>query len=180
MELKGSKTEQNLMTAFAGECQAFTKYQWYAKQAQKDGYIVIRNIFNQTSGNEEAHAKLWFKYLHDGGVPATEQNLKDAWEGENFEWADMYADFAKVAEEEGFKEIAAKMRMVGNIELHHRNRYQAMLDELENKTLFSKPEKVKWICLNCGYIAESETAPVKCPVCAHPQAWFQELIDYNC
>ena len=156
------------------------KYQWYAKQAQKDGYIVIRNIFNQTSGNEEAHAKQWFKYLHDGEVPGTEQNLKDAWEGENFEWADMYADFAKTAEEEGFKEIAAKMRMIGNIELHHRNRYQAMLDQLENKTLFSKPEKVKWICLNCGYIAESETAPVKCPVCAHPQAWFQELIDYNC
>ena len=180
MELKGSKTEQNLMTAFAGECQAHTKYAWYAKQAQKDGSIVLRDIFNETSQNEDAHAKVWFKYLHDGGVPDTKANLKDAWEGENFEYTEMYADFAKVAEEEGFKEIAAKMRMIGNIEMHHRDRYQKMLEELENGGLFKQPNKVKWICLNCGYIAESTTAPVKCPVCGHPQAWFQQLIDYDC
>jgi rubrerythrin len=180
MELKGSKTEQNLMMAFAGEAQAYIKYLWFAKQAQKDGYIVVRNVFNQTAGNEEAHAKLWFKYLNGGGVPATLDNLKAAWEGENFEWASMYKDFAAVAEEEGFTEIAAKMRLVGNVELHHRDRYQTMIDWLDNGEMFKKPEKVKWICLNCGYITEAETAPVKCPICSHPQAWFQELIDYNC
>lgn len=179
MELKDSKTWQNLMTAFAGESQAYTKYNWYANQAKKEGYCYIANVFNETSNNEKAHAKLWFKHLHDGGVPDTLTNLKDAWNGEDFEWHDMYADFAKVAKEEGFDELAALFARVGEVELHHRNRYQDLINLMENGSMFEKEEPVTWICLNCGYTCTSKVAPKKCPICDHPQAWFEVVTDYN-
>ena len=153
-ELKGTKTEKNLMEAFAGESQAHTKYLYYASKAKKDGYVQISNLFTETALNEKEHAKLWFKYLHGGEVPATTQNLEDAANGENFEWTDMYERMAKEAEEEGFKEIAAKMRMVGAIEKHHEERYI-------------------WQCANCGHIVIGKKAPQICPVCNHPQSYFQ-------
>lgn len=179
MELKESKTWENLMTSFAGEAQAYTKYQWYAAQAKKDGYNHIANIFTETAGNENAHAKVWFKYLHDNGVPGTLANLQDAWNGEEFEYSTMYKDFADVAEEEGFKEIAARMRLIGEIESHHRDRYQDMMNLLNDNLLFEQPEEVTWICLNCGYTTKSKTAPKICPVCKHPQSWFEHCVDYN-
>lgn len=179
MELKDSKTWENLMTAFAGESQAYTKYQWFAAQAKKDGYCQIANIFNETAGNENVHAKVWFKYLNGGSVPGTMDCLQAAWDGENFEYTDMYANFSKVAAEEGFTEIANRMKLIGDIEMHHRDRFQDMMNLLKDNLMFEKPEEITWICLNCGYTVKSKVAPKICPVCKHPQGWFEELVDYN-
>ena len=173
MELKGTKTEANLKTAFAGESQAHTKYLYYASKAKKDGYVQISNLFTETALNEKEHAKLWFKYLHGGEVPATTQNLEDAANGENFEWTDMYERMAKEAEEEGFKEIAAKMRMVGAIEKHHEERYRQLLKNINDEIVFSREGDVIWQCANCGHIVIGKKAPQICPVCNHPQSYFQ-------
>ena len=172
-ELKGTKTEKNLMEAFAGESQAHTKYLYYASKAKKDGYVQISNLFIETALNEKEHAKLWFKYLHGGEVPATTQNLEDAANGENFEWTDMYERMAKEAEEEGFKEIAAKMRMVGAIEKHHEERYRQLLKNINDEIVFSREGDVIWQCANCGHIVIGKKAPQICPVCNHPQSYFQ-------
>lgn len=179
MELKDSKTYQNLMTAFAGEAQAYTKYQWFANQAKKEGYCAVANIFNETAGNERAHAKVWFKYLMGGAVPDTLTCLQLAWDGEDYEYTDMYKNFAVTAKEEGFTEIAKRMELIGQIESHHRDRYADQMNLIRNNLMFEKPEEVKWICLNCGYITTAKTAPKICPVCKHPQAWFEVLVDYN-
>ena len=179
MDLKGSQTEKNLQVALAGESQAYTKYQWFAAQAKKEGYNHVANIFNETSGNEKAHAKVWFKYLMGGEVPSTMDCLKMAWDGEEYETTTMYADFAKVAKEEGFTEIARKMELIGEIEAHHRDRYADMMNLLQNDLMFTKPEPVNWICLNCGYVVKSKSAPKICPVCKHPQSWFECFVDYN-
>ena len=173
MELKGSKTEKNLQTAFAGESQAHTKYQYYASKAKKDGFVQISNIFLETSKNEKEHAKLWFKYLHDGDVPDTLTNLNDAADGEQYEWTDMYDEFAKTADEEGFAEIAAKFRMVGAIEKHHEERYRQLIGNIEGEIVFSRDGDRTWICSNCGHIVIGPAAPKICPVCAHPQSYFE-------
>ena len=172
-ELKGTKTEKNLMEAFAGESQAHTKYLYYASKAKKDGYVQISNLFIETALNEKEHAKLWFKYLHGGKVPATTQNLEDAANGENFEWTDMYERMAKEAEEEGFEEIAEKMRMVGAIEKHHEERYRQLLKNINDEIVFSREGDVIWQCANCGHIVIGKKAPQICPVCNHPQSYFQ-------
>ena len=172
-ELKGTKTEKNLMEAFAGESQAHTKYLYYASKAKKEGYVQISNLFIETALNEKEHAKLWFKYLHGGEVPATTQNLEDAANGENFEWTDMYERMAKEAEEEGFNEIAAKMRMVGVIEKHHEERYRQLLKNINDEIVFSREGDVIWQCSNCGHIVIGKKAPKICPVCNHPQSYFQ-------
>ena len=172
-ELKGTKTEKNLMEAFAGESQAHTKYLYYASKAKKDGYVQISNLFIETALNEKEHAKLWFKYLHGGEVPATTQNLADAANGENFEWTDMYERMAKEAEEEGFEEIAEKMRMVGAIEKHHEERYRQLLKNINDEIVFSREGDVIWQCSNCGHIVIGKKAPQICPVCNHPQSYFQ-------
>ena len=173
MELKGSKTEKNLQTAFAGESQAHTKYQYYASAAKKEGYNQIGAIFTETAGNEKEHAKLWFKALHGGAVPQTIENLKDAAAGENYEWTEMYAEFAKVAKEEGFDKIAFLFEEVGKIEKEHEERYLKLLENLKEEKVFAKEESVEWHCANCGHIHVGKTAPVVCPVCDHPQAHFQ-------
>ena len=173
MELKGSKTEQNLMTAFAGESQARNKYTYYASKAKKDGYEQIAAIFEETANNEKEHAKMWFKELHGGSVPDTLTNLADAADGENYEWTDMYDEFAKVAEEEGFKAIAAKFRMVAEIEKHHEERYLKLLKNVEDSVVFSSEGDAIWQCRNCGHIVVGKKAPEVCPVCAHPKAYFQ-------
>ena len=173
MDLKGTKTEKNLMEAFAGESQARNKYTYYASQAKKDGYVQIAQIFEETAKNEQEHAKLWFKLLHGGAVPTTEVNLQDAANGENFEWTDMYDSFAKTAEEEGFPELAVKFRMVAEIEKHHEERYRALLHNVEAQEVFKKSEVKVWECRNCGHIVVGEKAPEVCPVCAHPQAYFE-------
>ncbi len=173
MELKGSKTEKNLMAAFAGESQARNKYTYYASKAKKDGYEQIAAIFEETANNEKEHAKMWFKELHGGTIPATEENLLDAANGENYEWTDMYAEFAKIAEEEGFKAIAVKFRAVGEIEKHHEERYRKLLKNIDDKVVFSKDEDAIWICRNCGHIVIGKQAPSVCPVCAHPQSFFE-------
>ncbi len=175
MNLKGTKTEQNLMAAFAGESQARNKYSYYASKAKKDGYVQIANIFEETAANEKEHAKLWFKYLHGGAVPSTEENLKDAADGENYEWTDMYAQFAKEAREEGFEEIATKFELVGAIEKHHEERYRKLLDNLQKKVVFTKDGDCIWQCANCGHICVGKQAPEICPACAHPQSYFQLL-----
>jgi rubrerythrin len=172
-ELKGTKTEKNLMEAFAGESQAHTKYLYYASKAKKEGYVQISNLFIETALNEKEHAKLWFKYLHGGEVPATTQNLEDAANGENFEWTDMYERMAKEAEEEGFEEIAEKMRMVGAIEKHHEERYRQLLKNINDEIVFSREGDVIWQCSNCGHIVIGKKAPQICPVCNHPQSYFQ-------
>ena len=172
-ELKGTKTEKNLMEAFAGESQAHTKYLYYASKAKKDGYVQISNLFTETALNEKEHAKLWFKYLHGGEVPATTQNLEDAANGENFEWTDMYERMAKEAEDEGFEEIAEKMRMVGAIEKHHEERYRQLLKNINDEIVFSREGDVIWQCSNCGHIVIGKKAPQICPVCNHPQSYFQ-------
>ena len=171
MNLKGTKTEQNLMTAFAGESQAATKYQYYASKAKKEGYVQIADFFEKTAKNEKEHAKLWFKLLH-GGMPSTVENLKDAAAGENYEWTDMYKEFANVAREEGFEEIAKMMDGVGAIEKHHEERYNKLLANIEGKVVFAKDNVVVWECLNCGHLHVGTTAPEVCPVCDHPQAYF--------
>ena len=173
MELKGSKTEQNLMAAFAGESQARNKYTYYASKAKKDGYEQIAALFEETANNEKEHAKMWFKELHGGEVPATTENLKDAADGENYEWTDMYEGFAKTAEEEGFKALAAKFRAVGEIEKHHEERFRRLLKNIEDEVVFSKDGERIWICRNCGHIVVGKKAPKICPVCAHPQSFFE-------
>ena len=173
MELKGSKTEQNLLTAFAGESQARNKYTYFASKAKKDGYEQIAAIFEETANNEKEHAKMWFKELNGGEVPSTIDNLNAAADGENYEWTDMYETFAKEAEEEGFKSIAAKFRMVGEIEKHHEERYRKLLANIEDEVIFSRDEECIWICRNCGHIVIGKKAPNTCPVCAHPQSYFE-------
>ncbi|MCL2057363.1 MAG: rubrerythrin family protein [Oscillospiraceae bacterium] len=179
MELKGSKTEKNLLDAFAGESQARNKYTYYAGQARKEGYVQIANFFEETAGNEKEHAKIWFKLLHGGNVPSTAQNLSDAAGGENFEWTQMYKRMADEAREEGFFDIARLFESVGEIEREHEQRYRKLLSNIETGEVFSRREKAIWICTNCGHIHESEAAPQKCPVCAHPQAYFElRVINY--
>lgn len=173
MELKESKTWENLQTAFAGESQAHTKYQYYASKAKKDGYVQISEIFLETAANEKEHAKIWFKYLHDGDIPDTLANLNDAADGEAYEWTDMYDEFAKVADEEGFSELAAKFRQVGAIEKHHEERYRKLIGNIEGGIVFSRDGDRTWICRNCGHIVIGKEAPEICPVCAHPKSYFE-------
>ena len=174
MELKGSQTEKNLWAAFAGESQAHTKYLYYASQAQKDGYQQISDIFNETARNEKAHAKIWFKLVH--GVGDTKENLADAAAGEHGEWTSMYPEFARVAREEGFDKIARLFDAVGKIEQEHDERYKILLSNVEEGKVFRRDEKIIWQCLSCGYVCESPQAPAKCPVCEHPQSFFQQLV----
>ncbi len=173
MEFKDSKTYENLQIAFAGESQAAMKYGYYAKKAQKDGYEQIGAIFEETALNETAHAKLWFKYLHDGDIPDTLTNLNDAADGEMYEWTEMYADFAKVAEDEGFAEIAAKFRLVGAVETQHENRYRKLIGNIEEGIVFSRDGDRTWVCRKCGHVCIGKMAPQVCPVCGHPQAFFE-------
>ena len=172
--LKGSKTEANLLTAFAGESMARNKYTYYAAKAQEEGYEQIANVFLETARNEMEHAKLWYKLLHDGEVADTMTNLKDAAAGENGEWTDMYARFAEVAREEGFTRIAYLFEQVATIEKHHEERYLKLLQNIEEGTVFEHEGEEAWICLNCGHIHYGKKAPKACPVCAHPQAYFQQ------
>ncbi|MDR1566668.1 MAG: rubrerythrin family protein [Treponema sp.] len=172
-ELKGSKTETNLKTAFAGESQAHTKYLYYASKAEKDGYVQIGALFRETAGNEKEHAKIWFKILHGDEVPATAENLKDAAAGENYEWTDMYAGFAKTAREEGFTQIAALFEGVAKIEKEHEERYRKLLSNIEDGVVFSRDKDQIWQCSNCGHIVIGRKAPELCPVCKHPKAYFQ-------
>ena len=177
--LKGSKTEKNLLEAFAGESQARNKYTYFASRARKDGYEQIAAIFEETAGNEKEHAKIWFKLLCGGETPGTADNLKAAAAGENGEWTDMYKRMAAEAREEGFNDIAFLFDSVGAIEKEHEERYLKLLGNIEDGSVFAKKTKSVWICRNCGHIAESEKAPVKCPVCAHPQAYFElRVINY--
>ncbi len=172
-KLKGSKTEANLMTAYAGESEARNKYTFYASKAKKDGYIQIANIFEETAANEREHAKLWFKILHGGAIPDTLENLNDAARGENYEWTDMYAQFAKDAREEGFDEIAYLFEAVAKIEKEHEERYRKLIENMEGGLVFSKEGDTIWQCLNCGHIVIGKKAPEVCPVCKHSQAYFQ-------
>lgn len=172
-DLKGSKTEANLLAAFAGESQARNKYTYYASKARKDGYVQIAEIFEETANNEKEHAKIWFKILKGGEIPDTATNLQDGVDGENYEWTDMYEGFAKTAEEEGFPELAAKFRAVGEIEKHHEERYRALLKNIETAQVFEKSEVKVWECRNCGHIVVGTKAPEVCPVCAHPQSYFE-------
>jgi len=173
MELKGSKTEANLQTAFAGESQARNKYTYFASQARKDGYEQIADIFEETARNEKEHAKIWFKLLNGGEIPTTAENLKAAAAGENYEWTDMYDGFAKTAEEEGFKDIAVLFRLVGKIEAEHEKRYLKLLDNVTGEKVFSKDGDTIWKCANCGHIVIGKKAPGVCPVCKHPQSFFE-------
>ena len=173
MELKGSQTEKNLMEAFAGESQARNKYSYYASKAKKDGYEQIAAIFEATANNEKEHAKMWFKLLHGGSVPGTLENLKDAAAGENYEWTERYKEFAKTAREEGFDKIAEMFEGVAKIEAEHEARYVALLENVTNKKCFVKKEVVVWECRNCGHKHIGKSAPDVCPVCDHPQAYFQ-------
>lgn len=173
MELKGSRTEQNLQTAFAGESQARNKYTYFASKAKKEGYEQIAAIFLETAENEKEHAKLWFKYLHGGEVPTTVENLKAAAEGENYEWTEMYKEFAQVAREEGFLEIAAKFELVGKIEAEHEKRYLKLLENVKDQKVFIAPDVVVWKCRNCGHIHVGKEAPKVCPACNHPQSFFE-------
>jgi len=172
LNLKGTKTEKNLMAAFAGESQARNKYTYYASKAKKEGYNQIAALFEETAHNEMAHAKMWFKLLHDG-VPSTEENLKDAASGENYEWTDMYDQFAKEAREEGFEKVAYLLESVGKIEKEHEERYLKLLKNLQEEKVFSKDETVVWECANCGHLHEGTDAPEMCPVCDHPRGHFK-------
>lgn len=172
MDLKGSKTEANLLTAFAGESQARNKYTYFASKAKKDGFVQIANIFEETANNEKEHAKIWFKLLN-GGIGTTAENLKAAAEGENYEWTDMYATFAKEAHAEGFEAIARLFEQVAEIEKEHEQRYLKLLSNVENGLVFSKDGEAIWQCSNCGHLVIGKKAPEVCPVCAHPQAYFQ-------
>jgi rubrerythrin len=173
MELKGSRTEKNLAAAFAGESQARNKYTYFASKAKKEGYEQIAAIFLETAENEKEHAKMWFKYLEGGEVKSTAENLKAAAEGENYEWTDMYKEFAKVAREEGFDKIAFEFEAVAKIEKEHEERYRALLDKVEGGKVFIAEDVVVWKCRNCGHIHVGKEAPKICPVCAHPQAYFE-------
>ena len=172
MELKGSKTEKNLLAAFAGESQARNKYTYYASKAKKDGYVQIASIFEETANNEKENAKIWFKLLNDG-IPSTMQNLEDAAAGENYEWTDMYAEFAKTAKEEGFDHIAYLFEEVAKIEKEHEERYRKLIANIEGGLVFSRDNDIIWQCSNCGHICVGQKAPEVCPVCAHPQSYFE-------
>ncbi|MBO7545880.1 MAG: rubrerythrin family protein [Paludibacteraceae bacterium] len=172
MNLKGTKTEKNLMEAFAGESMARNKYTFFASKAKKDGYVQISKIFEETAANEKEHAEIWYKYLHNG-VASTPENLRDAAEGENYEWTDMYDRMAKEAREEGFIEIAEKFEMVGAIEREHEERYKKLLSNIMEGIVFSRDGDMIWQCSNCGHIVIGPKAPEVCPVCDHPQAYFQ-------
>ncbi len=173
MELRGSKTEANLYAAFAGESQARNKYTYYAEQAKKDGYEQIAAIFTDTAFNEEQHAKIWFKLISGGSIPDTKANLKDGINGENYEWTEMYQEFAKTAREEGFNEISFLFESVAKIEKEHEERYQKLLDNINDGTVFKREEEVIWICRNCGHIHVGKQPPGVCPTCAHPQSYFE-------
>ena len=173
MELKGSKTEENLWKAFAGESQARNKYTYFASKAKKDGYEQIAAIFEETANQEKEHAKMWFKELMGGEIPNTMDNLKAASEGENYEWTDMYQEFARVADEEGFKILANKFRMVAEIEKNHEERYKKLLKNISDEVVFSRDGDVIWQCRNCGHIVIGKKAPNICPVCNHPQSYFE-------
>lgn len=177
MELKGSKTEKNLQIAFAGESQARNKYTYFASQAKKEGYEQIAAIFLETAENEKEHAKLWFKYLNNGQVPTTVENLKAAAEGENFEWTDMYKKMAEEAKEEGFMEIAAKFNLVAKIEAEHEKRYLQLLEKVKAGKIFIAPDVVVWKCRNCGHIHVGKEAPQICPTCNHPQSYFELRVE---
>ena len=174
MDFENSQTKKNLQTAYAGESQAAMKYGFYAKQAGKEGYSIIQDIFSETAGNETAHAKLWFRFLHDGEIPSTAENLRDAAAGENYEWTDMYAGFAKTAKEEGFPKIAAKFEAVGAIEKAHEERYNKLIERLDKGEVFKRDDVVVWKCSVCGHLHVGREAPKVCPVCGHPQAYFQQ------
>lgn len=171
-ELKGTQTEKNLLAAFAGESQAYTKYTYYASKAKKDGYVQIGKIFEETANNEKEHAKIWFKLLNGNQMPETTENLKDAAAGENYEWTDMYREFAQQAKDEGFIQIAALFEAVGKIEKMHEERYRKLLSNIEGDCVFSKDGDVIWECANCGHIVIGKKAPEVCPVCQHPQSYF--------
>ena len=173
MKLKGTKTEKNLLEAFAGESMARNKYTYFASKAKKDGYVQISKIFEETADNEKEHAKIWYKYLHGGKVAGTTDNLKDAADGENFEWTDMYARMAAEARAEGFDEIAEKFEQVGAIEKEHEERYRKLLANVETGLVFSRDGDCIWQCSNCGHIVIGPKAPDICPVCDHPQSYFQ-------
>ena len=173
MELKGSKTEQNLWTAFAGESQARNKYTFFASKARKDGYEQIAAIFEETAANEKEHAKIWFKELMGGDIKSTPENLLMAAEGENYEWTDMYAEFAKTAKEEGFNRLAYLFEAVGQIEKEHEERYRKLLNNVNDGLVFSKDGDKIWKCRNCGHIVIGKEAPNVCPVCNHPQSYFE-------
>ena len=177
MELKGSKTEANLMSAFAGESQARNKYTYYASKARKDGYEQIAAIFEETANNEKEHAKLWFKELHNGEIPPTLENLKDAAAGENYEWTDMYQEFAKTAKEEGFTRIAYLFEEVAKIEKEHEERYLTLLKNIEDDSVFHKNEDKMWICRNCGHVYIGKDALEVCPVCKHPKSFMEVKAD---
>jgi len=171
--IKGTKTEANLKAAFAGESEARNKYSYYASKARKEGYEQIANFFEETANNEKEHAKLWFKQLHGGDVPDTLTNLLDAADGENYEWTQMYAEFAKDAREEGFTEIARLMDEVGSIEKEHEERYRALRKNIEDGVVFAREESKEWHCLNCGKVIDAKEAPSLCPACAHPKGYFE-------
>ena len=173
MDLKGSRTEANLMAAFAGESQARNKYTYYASAAKKAGYQQIAQIFEETANNEKEHAKIWFKLLKGGDLSDTEKNLEDAASGENYEWTEMYSEFAKVAKEEGFTQIAALFEMVAKIEKEHEERYRALIANIKENKVFERGEQQAWQCANCGHIHFGTKAPEVCPVCNHPKAYFQ-------
>ncbi|HPE14206.1 MAG TPA: rubrerythrin family protein [Bacilli bacterium] len=174
MKLSGSKTWENLLTAFAGESQARNKYDYYASQAKKDGYEQIAGIFEETARNEKEHAKIWFKILHNNSMPNTKDNLLDAAKGENYEWTEMYKEFAEVAKSEGFDDIAKLFSEVANIEKEHEERYLKLLDNVDKGTVFDKNEEIVWVCRNCGYVHRGAEAPTVCPVCSHPQSFFEQ------
>lgn len=173
-ELKGTRTYANLMAAYAGETQATNKYLYYAAKAKKDGYVQIGKIFEETAGNEREHAKIWFKLLQGGNLKKTEANLKDAASGEHFEWADMYAGFAKEAREEGFEDIARLFEGVAAIEKMHEERFRRLLINIDRETVFSKDGECIWQCMKCGHIVIGKKAPKVCPVCKHPQSYFEQ------
>lgn len=172
-QLKGTQTEKNLQAAFAGESQARNKYDYYASAARKEGYEQIANLFEETAHNEMAHAKIWFKLLHGGSVPGTLDNLTDAANGENYEWTDMYAGFAKTAREEGLENIAVLFEQVGAIEKEHEERYRKLLTNIQDKTVFARADETTWQCGNCGHLVDAAAAPELCATCKHPQAFFQ-------
>ena len=174
MELKGSKTEKNLMAAFAGESQARNKYTYFASKAKKEGYVQISNIFQETADNEKEHAKIWYKLLNGGQISDTATNLKAAADGENYEWTDMYENFAQDAEREGFLDIARLFRLVANVEKKHEARYKKLLANIQNDSVFKKDQKIFWICTNCGHGYEGMEPPEVCPVCSHPKAYFEQ------
>ncbi|HHU54357.1 MAG TPA: rubrerythrin family protein [Mollicutes bacterium] len=174
MELKGSKTEKNLWEAFAGETQARTKYNYYASRAKKDGYEQIAALFEETANNEKEHAKIWFKLLHGGSIPNTEANLLDAALGENYEWTEMYDEFARIAKEEGFDDIARLFEGVAKVEKEHEERYRVLLENVKTNKVFEKDEKIEWVCRNCGHIHYGPKALKLCPVCHHPKSFFEQ------